>query len=89
MVMRDVLRIRNFIYNGFMVQDLPGHASYTGEFLHWTSDPGIAAIKCSDGKIRLIPSCNIDGVIPPEPDYNELRAEGNKVDLFGASSNSC
>ncbi len=86
--MEKELRIRNFIYNGFMVQTLEGYASYTGIFIRWTADPGIAEIRCSDGEMRCVPSCRIEGEIPSEPNYNELRAKGEPVLLFGNPSHS-
>ena len=48
--------VRNFTYNGFMGQNLPGKAPYTATFIEWTDDPGVARCSCSDGEERLIPS---------------------------------
>lgn len=81
------LKIRNFSYNGFCGKLLNGYAKYTGLFIKWTNDAGVALIKCSDGKERLVPSFALDGVTPPEPDYNKMKQEGTFL-YFGTPSNS-
>jgi len=50
------MQVQNFSYNGFSGQLKDGLTPYTAEFLKWTDDPGIAKCKCSDGKVRLIPT---------------------------------
>jgi hypothetical protein len=66
--------IRNFHYDGIGGSREPGYAPYTAEFIRWTSDPGIAEMKCSDGRIRLIPGWAIDSQydLPPMPDYRNM-----------------
>mgnify|MGYP003421031594 FL=1 len=54
-------QVENFIYNGFMVIPKKGFANYKAKFLQWTSDPGVAKCECSDGELRLIPSCCLIG----------------------------
>jgi len=81
-----MFRVKNFRYNGFFGEDLPGHTPYTVEFLKWTKDPGVAEFQCSDGKIRLIPTFALEGDISQlsPQDYQKL---GGKV-LFGSTANS-
>lgn len=83
------LIIHNFFYNGFYGQDREGYAKYTGKFIRWTNDPGIAEIECSDGKLRYIPSFAIENrsLLPPEPDYKKMKEEGTFL-YFGYSSKS-
>lgn len=78
-----VFAVKNFEYNGFMGEVLPGYAFYTAEFVEWTRDPGVAQFRCSDGKTRLIPTFALDGDISklPKQDYR------GKV-LFGESAHS-
>ncbi len=54
-------KIRNFRYNGFYGEYLPGEAPYTAMFAEWTKDPGVAIFKCSDGQKRLIPTFALIG----------------------------
>jgi hypothetical protein len=72
------MKVRHFSYNGFSGTLSGGYANYTAEFLKWTSDPGIAECKCSDGQIRRIPSFALDGKI-------EVKQEKTGV-MFGAPS---
>jgi len=75
--------VKNFTYNGFMGQYLPGKAPYTATFVEWTNDPGVAVFQCSDGQERLIPTFAVLGDPSglPEQDYT------NKV-YFGSPSHS-
>lgn len=77
------MRVKNFNYNGFFCQCLKGYAKYTAEFKEWTDDPGIAVCVCSDGKERLIPSCQLEGF-----DYDAHPKQGNTGVLFGSPSHS-
>lgn len=53
--------IENFEYDGFGVSGKEGFAPYLIEsFIEWTNDPGIAKFKCSDGKERYIPVCQLN-----------------------------
>ena len=84
------LQIHNFVYNGFFVQDRKGYAKYTGRFIKWTNDAGIAEIECSDDKLRYIPSCEIKDYskyLPHEPDYDKMKEEGTFL-WFGYPSQS-
>ena len=54
-----VYEVENFYYDGFIVKSMKGKAPYKATFLHWTVDPGVAKCQCSDGKKRLIPSCQL------------------------------
>lgn len=56
-----MFEVENFIYNGFYVASKPGKAEYRADFIKWTPDPGIALCKCSDSKVRKIPSCCLIG----------------------------
>jgi len=83
-------RVENFKYNGFMVESREGYAPYTADtFIGWTNDPGVGEFKCSDGKERRIPSCQISTEyrksLPPRPKLNPLKGEGV---LFGRASES-
>jgi len=62
-----MFKVQNFKYNGFASIKLQGIASYTAKFIKWTQDPGIARCECSDGKIRLIPSCDLLGNVSALP----------------------
>jgi hypothetical protein len=75
--------VENFSYNGFMGQRLPGKALYKAKFIRWTSDPGVGAFICSDGKERLIPTFALVGDHSglPEQDFR------HKV-FFGSPSHS-
>jgi hypothetical protein len=53
------LKVENFYYNGIFVSPEKGYASYTATFEKWTNDPGVALFLCSDGKERLIPTCQL------------------------------
>lgn len=84
------LKIRNFIYNGFYGQEKSGYTKYTGKFIKWTNDAGIAEIECSDGKHRYIPSWAItdsNTLLPPQPDYKKMKEEGTFM-WFGYPSHS-
>ena len=80
---KPTFEVRNFTYNGFMGQNLPGQAPYTATFIEWTTDPGVARCSCSDGRERLIPSFAFLGDLSTLPDQDM----SNKV-LFGGSSHS-
>lgn len=79
-------KVKNFNYNGFMGEDLHGFAKYSARFIKWTRDPGVAEFKCSDNKIRLIPTFALVGDISqlPKQDYEKLRGKT----LFGSPTNS-
>jgi len=68
--------VENFVYNGIFVIPKKGNAPYTAEFRNWTNDPGVAVCMCSDGKARLIPSCQLVGFkkrwIKPETNYRTV-----------------
>ena len=52
--------VENFNYDGFGIETMKGFAKYTvKDFVEWTNDPGIGKFKCSDGKERLIPECQL------------------------------
>jgi len=73
------LKIHNFMYNGFYGQERKGYAKYTGRFIKWINDAGIAEIECSDNKLRYIPAWAIKDYskyLPPEPDYDKMKKEG-------------
>lgn len=83
----SIHHIENFDYNGFFVNSLPGFAKFTvKKFLSWTNDPGVGKFLCSDGKTRLIPTCQLHSdylkTLPKEPN---LKGKGL---LFGPSSTS-
>lgn len=75
-------KVQNFEYNGFFVKSLNTTAKYTATFKGWTNDPGITACQCSDGKIRLIPSCQLIGSI------SKLPKQKSKTQIFGQPSES-
>lgn len=81
--MELTFKVRNFTYNGFMGQKLPGEAPYSATFVEWTNDPGVANFRCSDSKERLIPTFALIGDQSglPEQDYT------HKV-YFGSPSHS-
>ncbi len=85
--MKCKLEIHNFKYNGFFAEQKKGMAGYKGRFLVWTTDPGVAKIECSDGFTRFIPSCFIKGLLPPEPNYTEMKKKGT-FQYFGIPSKS-
>ena len=79
------LIIEKFEYNGFYVKSFNEIADYTGTFVEWTNDPGIAVVDCSDGTQRLIPSCcfspveegvRIEDIIPTPPELNPFEGKG-------------
>ena len=76
---QPTFEVKNFTYNGFMGQDLPGKAPYTATFIEWTNDPGVARCSCSDGEERLIPSFALLGERSSLPDQDM----SNKV-YFGS-----
>ena len=65
------MKVQNFSYNGFSGKLETGYASYTAEFVKWTSDPGITVCSCSDGQERLIPTFALKEFkikdFPPQP----------------------
>ena len=81
-------KIRNFEYNGFCGRMLKGYAKFKViSFSHWTRDPGIAVFRCSDEKLRLIPTfafsdkwAEIKEVIPKQNKEN--------LEMLGAPSGS-
>ena len=75
--------VKNFTYNGFFVSLAEGEAPYTAEFLEWTTDPGVAKCNCSDGKMRLIPTCALVGVM-----HRDLPKQTKTSVVFGAPSQS-
>jgi hypothetical protein len=77
------MQVQNFSYNGFSGQLFNNVADYTAEFLEWTNDPGIAKCKCSDGKIRNIPSFAL--LEFKETDYPKQKKTGI---IFGTPCNS-
>lgn len=81
-------QIQNFVYDGFAVHPKEGFASYRASFKEWTNDPGIAKCDCSDGKERLIPSCQLkseENIQLAKQIYK--KATGGKV-IIGAPSHS-
>ena len=81
------LTILRYVYNGFSGELIGGQACFLGEFIKWTSDPGVAVIKCSDNKTRTIPSFAIEGHLPPTPNYHRMKKK-NKMTYFGHPSKS-
>lgn len=77
------MRVKKFKYNGFYCLNLKGYAKYTAEFKEWTEDPGIAICVCSDGKERLIPSCQLEGF-----DCESYPKQEKTGILFGVPSHS-
>lgn len=77
-----MFKVEKFKYNGFFVSPIKGYTKYTATFICWTSDPGIAKCSCSDGKIRLIPSCCLIG------DKSSLPEQAKTGVLFGIPSHS-
>jgi len=84
---KNTLPIQNWGYNGFSGSLKEGMAPFTGQFVRWTADPGVAEIRCSDGKTRYIPSYAIHGHKPPEPDYEKMKKNGQMA-YFGKASSS-
>jgi len=75
--MKTRFAVNNFEYNGFYGRELPGQTDYTAEFKEWTSDPGVAVFKCSDGEERLIPTFALAGIKKgdlPKQDYKNGKA---------------
>jgi len=73
--------VKNFNYNGFFVESLPGFTSYKAvELVIWTVDPGIGLFRCTDGRERLIPSCQLDdefyNSLPPRPKLDPFKGNG-------------
>ena len=82
--------VENFSYDGFSVKIMNGFTKYTvEELIEWTNDPGIGKFKCSDGKERLIPECQLTREyiksISSRPKLNPFKG---KVVLFGEPSKS-
>ena len=66
--------IANFKYDGMFIHPIKGFARYKAvSFVKWTTDPGVFVIRCSDGKDRLIPTCQTSEEfkknIPPQPKH--------------------
>ena len=86
-------KVTNFKYNGFFVQPLEGYAKYElTELVEWTNDPGVGIFKCTDGRKRLIPTCEIVSKefldsLPPRPEL-ESNAIGGKGEIFGQPASS-
>ena len=83
-------KIKNFNYNGFFVESLLGIAPYKAiKLVKWTNDPGIGEFLCSDGKNRLIPSCQLSiEFINSQPPRIKLDPfTGNGV-FFGSPAHS-
>jgi len=78
------MNINNFVYDGICVHERYGIAPYTVEFIKWTDDPGIFLGKCSDGKDRLIPSCQVVHInpLPPMPSYAALKRKMKKANIL-------
>jgi len=84
------LKIHNYIYNGFYGHETKGWAKYTGRFIKWINDPGIAEVECSDDKLRYIPAWAIEDYpehLPSMPDYDKMKKEGTFL-WFGYPSKS-
>lgn len=84
---KDKIRVMSFTYDGFGGQKTGGFATFTGEFIRYTNDPGIGLYKCSDGKERLIPGWAVEGHLPPMPNYKKMQKQG-KMLTFGYASSS-
>lgn len=78
--------VNNFEYNGFYGNVLDGKAPYKAQFINWTNDPGVALMKCTDGKERLIPSFAVDGLTDEVGRW--VCPEGQKKVMFGPSLHS-
>jgi hypothetical protein len=72
--------VRNFDYNGFFGSISEGYVKYRATFKHWTSDPGVAMCKCTDGLERLIPTFALEGF--NVKDYRKQTYENGKT-MFG------
>ena len=79
-----MFKVRNFTYNGLGVNFEGGLAKYTAKFIKWTNDPGVGEFKCSDGKVRLMPSCVLVGPREslPKKTWKSAEEQGVSV-LFG------
>lgn len=77
-------KIRNFQYNGFFGQELPGYTKYEAVSLEKTNDPGVYRAKTSTGKEKYIPSFAIEGV----QILYKINDSQERPDLFGVASNS-
>ena len=75
--------VQNFTYNGFYVKSKSTKAKYKAIFLEWTRDPGIILAHCTDGRKRLIPTCQLIGL-----QENDLPKQEKSNVIFGSSSNS-
>ena len=76
--------IENFVYDGLFVESKKGFAKYkVVSLVEWTNDPGIGKFLCSDGKERLIPSCQLTKEF-----LSKLPKESVKGVLFGQPSKS-
>jgi hypothetical protein len=70
------MQVIDFVYNGFTVAMKKSVASFTAEFKEWTTDPGVANCKCSDGRERLIPTLALVGFrIDDYPPQNKSKAK--------------
>lgn len=80
----DFYKVRNFKYNGFYGELLPGYANYTISNPIKTSDPGIYKCVASNGETKYIPSYAIEGI---EITYRPKETLDRPL-LFGVASNS-
>ncbi len=81
-------KVRKFSYNGFFGKLESEFAPYKARFIKWSGDPGVAVMKCSDGKKRLIPTFAMPGTSWCLPnDMTRVENDG-KVVFFGAPSQS-
>jgi len=78
-----------FEYNGFMGRsDKSKRMPYNARFKQWSGDPGIALMKCSDGKERHIPTYAMKYSFITLPN-DMTRVESNKTPvLFGPALKS-
>lgn len=77
-------KIRNFKYNGFGGQELPGYTKYEAVSLEKTNDPGVYKAKTTKGTEKYIPSFAIEGV----QILYTINDSQKRPDLFGVASDS-
>ena len=78
-----------FEYNGFGgTSNKDVIMPYTARFYRWSGDPGVAVMRCSDGKERYIPTYAMkwSGITLPN-DMTRVKADGGPV-FFGHASKS-
>ncbi len=83
-------QVRNFFYNGFIVNVLTGFAPWSVKsIVGWTNDPGIIRVLGTDDKEHLVPSCCLDKnlKLPVEPELKP-NIVGGKGEIFGKPSKS-